>query len=69
MKNKVILTGSLGNRPFKKYAYYSMYEYAKKVDADVHICSDIAIPDDLNNFKVEIIIKHTLKNYYGLKKH
>ena len=52
MKNKVILTGSLGNRPFKKYSYYSMYEYAKKVDADVHICSDITIPDDLNNFKI-----------------
>lgn len=52
MKKNLILTGSLGSRPFKKYAYFSIYKYAKKVNADVFIASDIPIPDELNNFSI-----------------
>ena len=51
MKN-LILTASLGDRPFKKYAFFSMQEYAKKVNADFIIAKDIEIPKELKNLKV-----------------
>ena len=51
MKN-LILTASEGDRPFKKYSFFSMQEYAKKVNADFIIAEDIEIPKKLNNVKI-----------------
>jgi len=51
MKN-LILTASLGDRPFKKYAFFSMEEYAKKTNADFIVAEDIEIPKELKELKV-----------------